>query len=113
MISRKEFDNIQVGDYIQIVNDTRSNSGNITGRMSCLLGKMFPVTGERRTDSFCKTRGRVRNYLTMKAPYDDTRDYWLITEEDIGCVIKAKEFELDRYRVINDDELEKMLQFYS
>lgn len=111
MISRKEFDDIQIGDYIQIVNDTRSNCGNITGKMSCLLGKIFPITRERGIDSFCKTRGMVRTYLTIKAPYDDTRDYWLITEEDISCVIKAKEFNLDNYRVVNDDKLEKMLQF--
>lgn len=111
MISRKEFDNIQVGDYIQIVNDTRSNGGNITGRMGCLLGKMFPITKDDRVDSFCKARGRLRTYLTIKAPYEDTRKYWIITEEDISCVIKAKEFNLDNYRVINDDKLEKMLQF--
>lgn len=111
MISRREFDDIQIGDYIQIVNDTRSNGGYLTGKKSCLLGKMFPITKDDSVDSFCKARGRLRTYLAIKAPYGDTRKYWIITEEDISCVIKAKEFNLDNYRVINDDKLEKMLRF--
>ena len=103
MITLEEYKNIQVGDYIQIVDRWNEYTDeNEDGDMDYLLGQTFEVTKEATETTVMK--GTIDNFLIDKQ--SDNRFIWYLNLHCIAKVIKRTE----NLKSIDDKALEKMLE---
>lgn len=103
MINYDKFKNIQVGDYIQIVNKwNRWSNANSGGRMDYLLGKTFPVSTEATAESVARWGNYSLRIKDSRAMYS----YWNLNSFCIEKVIKNQNI-----KPITDTSLERMLQY--
>ena len=107
MIDRDEFDNIQVGDYIQIVDRWNSwSNANDCGCMDYLLGKTFPVSIEATTESVAQNGISFLDGTTLLRIRDKVINsrYWSLNMFCIEKVIKNQNI-----KPITDTSLERIL----
>ena len=102
MITKEEFNNIEIGDKIKIVDEwndfTRENSD---GHMDYRLGHIFEVTNKATTTTVEKNDTYYNlKIIKMNSGYD----YWFLNEFCIENVIKHN------LKSITDASLEKMLE---
>lgn len=104
MITTEEFNNIEIGDQIKIVDEWRKNSNAVTD-MDYLLGCVFPITTNSTISSFSIITFRNTRSLRI---WEGTHG-WLINENDIDYVIKKHEIKQD-FDTITDDKLMSVLR---
>lgn len=99
MITGEEFDNIQVGDYIEVVSEWNEYTDeNLSGEMDYLLGKTFEVTRELTKATVQKRRGG--NDFVIR-----DEDGW-IWSLNLYCIEKVIRYST---KSIDDKSLERML----
>ena len=99
MITREEFENIQVGDYIQIVDEWNEYTDeNLSGDMDYLLGKTFEVTRES-TEATVEKRSGNSDFVILD------EDGW-IWSLNLHCIEKVIRYST---KSIDDKSLERML----
>lgn len=122
MISADEFDNIQVGDFVQIVDEWNENTcENPYGDMNYLLGHLFMVSQEPTTISVAKSEEGIGRFC-IKDKYTDM--IWRLNRHCIAYTFHADEIEkmysdaislseepikAATRKSIDDEALEKML----
>ena len=102
MITEEEFDNIQVGDYIEVVSEWNEYTDeNLAGEMDYLLGKTFEVTKEL-TKTTVEKRSRGNGFTIQN------EDGW-IWSLNLYCIAKVIK-RTENLKSIDDASLEKMLE---
>ena len=100
MINYDEFKNIQVGGYIQIVDEWNSwSNANSGGCMDYLLGKTFPVSTEATAESVARWGDSLLKIKRGVMP-----SYWSLNRFCIEKVVKKQNI-----KPITDTLLERML----
>ena len=103
MITKEEFENVKIGDYIQIVDRWNEYTDeNPDGKMDYLLGRTFEVTERASKTTVEKSHG----ILMIKSRDNTNASYWYLNEFCIAKVIKRTE----NLKSIDDASLEKMLE---
>ena len=104
MINYDEFKNIQVGDYIQIVDEWNSwSNANSDGCMDYLLGKTFPVSTEATAESVARWGDSLLRIKT-RIEYRTMYSHWVLNRFCIKKVIKNQNI-----KPITDTLLERTL----
>ena len=102
MITEEEFENIQVGDYIEVVSEWNGDTNEAPVLMDYLLSRTFEVT-EKATKTTVK-KGIVDNFQIVRQ--SDDIFVWSLNLHCIAKVIKRTE----NLKSIDDDLLERMLE---
>lgn len=99
MITEEEFDDVQIGDYIQIVDQWNGHTHeNFSGDMDYLLGRTLEVT-EKATETTVKKRSGINDFLI----YDSDGRIWCL---NLHCIEKVIRYST---KSIDDKSLERML----
>lgn len=96
MISIEEFNDVQIGDQIKIVDNWEENSMAVA-EMNYLLGKTLEVT-QKATETTVERNDTFYNFKII-----DGYGYWYLNRHCIEKVIKYS------VKSIDDKSLEKML----
>ena len=100
MITEEEFNDVQIGDYIQIVDEWNDYTHESAyGNMDYLLGSTLEVTEEATTTTVRKGR-EISAFIIRDGEYGG----WSLNLHCIEKVIKYKP------KSIDDKSLEKMLK---
>lgn len=102
MITEEEFYDVQIGDYIQIVDEWNEYTDeNLSGDMDYLLGKTFEVTRESTEATVEKRSGKSDFVIQFGGGW-----VWSLNLHCIEKVIKRTE----NLKSIDDKSLEEMLK---
>lgn len=100
MITEEEYEDIQVGDYIEVVDQWNADSAEASdGKMDYLLGRTLEVA-EKATET---TVDKCYDILRTKSIAGAITNYWYLNRFCIAKVIKCTG------KSIADESLEKML----
>lgn len=98
MITEEEFNNIEIGDKIKIVDKwNKRTRENPNGDMDYLLGQTIPVSFSAIEVAVEKVSGRIGFKIRQRD--GDRDDYWYLNSHCIKKVIKCNHYEKEIMRL--------------